>query len=87
MHDTHPDTGSQISGRVVPDWPSLKQHVLKVANQLPFLRYVGWDIALSAKGPVFIEGNSNPNPRPFQLHRPLLLDSRVRRFYEKHGII
>jgi Sugar-transfer associated ATP-grasp len=87
MHDTHPDTGSQISGRVVPDWSSLKQHVLKVANLLPFLCYVGWDIALSAKGPVFIEGNSNPNPRPFQLHRPLLLDSRVRRFYEKHGII
>jgi Sugar-transfer associated ATP-grasp len=87
MHDIHPDTGAQISGRVVPNWSALKEHVLEVANRLPFLCYVGWDIALTAKGPVFIEGNKQPNPRPFQLHRPLLLDPRIKRFYEKHGII
>jgi Sugar-transfer associated ATP-grasp len=87
MHDVHPDTGAQISGRVVPNWSALKEHVLGVANRLPFLCYVGWDIALTANGPVFIEGNKQPNPRPFQLHRPLLLDRRVKRFYEKHGII
>jgi len=87
MHDVHPETGTQISGRVVPNWSALKAHVLEVANRLPFLCYVGWDIALTAKGPVFIEGNKQPNPRPFQLHRPLLLDPRVKSFYEKHGII
>jgi hypothetical protein len=87
MHDVHPDTGAQISGRVVPNWSALKEQVLEVANRLPFLCYVGWDIALTAKGPVFIEGNKQPNPRPFQLHRPLLLDPRIKRFYEKHGII
>jgi Sugar-transfer associated ATP-grasp len=87
MHDVHPDTGAQISGRVIPNWSALKEHVLEVANRLPFLCYVGWDIALTAKGPVFIEGNKQPNPRPFQLHRPLLLDPRIKRFYEKHRII
>jgi hypothetical protein len=87
MHDVHPDTGAQISGRVVPNWSALKEQVLEVANRLPFLCYVGWDIALTAKGPVFLEGNKQPNFRAFQLHRPLLLDPRIKRFYEKHGII
>jgi Sugar-transfer associated ATP-grasp len=87
MHDVHPDTGARISGRVVPNWAALKEHILEVAKRLPFLCYVGWDIALTAEGPVFIEGNKQPNPRPFQLHRPLLLDPRIKRFYEKHGII
>jgi hypothetical protein len=87
MHDVHPDTGARISGRVVPNWAALKEHILEVAKRLPFLCYVGWDIALTAEGPVFIEGNKQPNPRPFQLHRPLLLDPRIKRFYKKHGII
>jgi Sugar-transfer associated ATP-grasp len=87
MHDVHPDTGVQIRGRAVPNWAALKQHVLEVANQLPFICHVGWDIALTAKGPMFIEVNLRPNPRPFQLHRPLLLDPRIKRFYEKRGII
>jgi hypothetical protein len=87
MHDVHPDTGAQISGRVVPNWSALKEQILEVANRLPFLCYVGWDIALTAKGPVFIEGNKQPNFRAFQLHRPLLLDPRIKRFYEKHGIV
>jgi Sugar-transfer associated ATP-grasp len=87
MHDVHPDTGVQIRGRAVPNWAALKQHVLEVANRLPFICHVGWDIALTAKGPMFIELNLRPNPRLFQLHRPLLLDPRIKRFYEKRGII
>jgi hypothetical protein len=37
MQDVHPDTGAQISSRVIPNWSALKEHVLEVANRLPFL--------------------------------------------------
>jgi Sugar-transfer associated ATP-grasp len=87
MHDVHPDTQASIKGRIVPNWAALKAYILKVAAQLPFLCYVGWDVVLTADGPVLLEGNKDPNPRPFQLHRPLLLDDRIRRFYQKHDII
>jgi hypothetical protein len=86
-HDLHPDTGAQINGRVVPNWSALREHLLEVANRLPFLCYVGWDVAMTAKGPVFIEGNRRPMPRLFQVHRPLLLDPRIKRFYEKRGVV
>jgi hypothetical protein len=65
----------------------LREHLLDVVNRLPFLCYVGWDVAMTAKGPVFIEGNRRPMPRLFQVHRPLLLDPRIKRFYEKRGVV
>ena len=32
---------------------------LEAALVVPELRYVGWDIAITEDGPVFIEGNDN----------------------------
>ena len=32
----------------------------KAALQVPEVRYVGWDIAFSNKGPVIVEGNEYP---------------------------
>jgi hypothetical protein len=34
-----------------------------------------------------IEANSFTGPQFLQIHKPLLADERVRRFYEAHGVI
>ena len=56
-YDIHPDTGHHIIGFEVPKWNEAKEFVKQLADVLPDVRYVGWDIALTDKGWVLIEGN------------------------------
>lgn len=54
----HPDTGEQIVGYVVPRWDEIKKFATELAKVVPENRYTGWDIALTDKGCVMVEGNS-----------------------------
>lgn len=59
-----------------------------LAGRFPQLPYVGWDIVVTDPGEfTVIEGNTCSGVRVFQVHRPLLDDPRVRRFYEHHDVI
>lgn len=85
---THPDTGAQIEGVEVPGWQTIRDEVLKMAAALPETPYLVWDLIVTGEGEfVVIEANNNAAARFPQLHRPLLADPRVRRFYEQHGVI
>jgi hypothetical protein len=73
----HPDTGATIDGRIVPYWNEAK-HLAAAAHQHFDDRVVvGWDIAIVRDGPIFIEGNGNPDldilqrfmPTGFRTHR------------------
>ena len=86
-HDSHPDTGAAIAGTTVPGWPALRRAILDLASQVPFLPYVGWDVVLTDGGFVILEGNNRSDVNLIQVHRPLLSDPRVRRFYRRHGVI
>ncbi|WP_261623331.1 sugar-transfer associated ATP-grasp domain-containing protein [Nesterenkonia marinintestina] len=83
----HPDVGSQIEGVEVPFWEETKKLVLDAAQRLNFLEYIGWDIIISPTGPVILEGNVNSGMNVLQVHRPLLTDPRVRRYFEKRGVV
>lgn len=56
----HPDTGVQFVGFNVPRWDEVKEMVQKLANVLPQVRFVGWDLAYTDRGWVFVEGNAQP---------------------------
>lgn len=68
----HPMTGTSIVGFQFPDWQAAMDMVTEAAKIVPGLRYVGWDIAFSDKGPVMVEGNEFPGHDLFQLpgHNP-----------------
>lgn len=59
--DTHPHTGAQITGRQLESWDKVKKLVCST-HATAFREYslVGWDIALTTRGPVVIEGNGKP---------------------------
>jgi hypothetical protein len=86
-HETHPDTGAEMKGVPVPRWDEVKDGVLKMAASVPFVPYVGWDVAITPTGFKVIEGNNFSNVRLFQIHFPLLLDPRVKAFYKRFGVI
>jgi hypothetical protein len=59
-----------------------------MAEQLAFLPYLGWDIAIAPDGGFrVVEINSNTDINILQIAKPLLSDERLRRFYEFHRVI
>jgi hypothetical protein len=82
----HPDSGVRIEGVQVPFWEQAKALVLHLCEMLPYLDYVGWDVAITEQGPVVIEGNSHPSLRFFQIYRSLLTDARVAAFLAARAI-
>jgi hypothetical protein len=85
--ERHPDTGAEITGLVVPRWRETVERVLAVARDHPYLPYVGWDVVVTDEGIRILEGNSNSGTDILQVHGPLLADPRIRRFYERRGVL
>lgn len=56
-YQIHPDSKIQIKGFQIPKWNELLCFANKIASVMPEVRYVGWDMALTEKGWVMIEGN------------------------------
>ena len=58
-YQEHPDTKVKFKGYQIPKWDELLEVTKKMAHILPKVRYVGWDMALTDKGWVLVEGNEN----------------------------
>jgi len=56
-YDRHPDTNARIAGRLVPDWPAIRTLSTTAHASLTEARLIGWDIALTADGPLLLEAN------------------------------
>jgi hypothetical protein len=57
----HPDTGARIEGRTVPCWEEAKALAVAAHRKFNDRVVIGWDIAILDDGPIFIEGNGNPD--------------------------
>lgn len=55
----HPVSHLPIQGFQIPYWKDTLDLVERTALLMPDNRSVGWDVAISAKGPELIEGNHN----------------------------
>ncbi len=84
--ETHPDTGAQIAGVVLPHWEETRALILHSARVLSFMEYVGWDIVIGPDGPLVLEANINTGVNVLQSHQPLFTDPRVRAFYAQRGV-
>lgn len=65
-HERHPDSGEPLVGLALPEWQDARAMCLLAATALAGLRLIGWDIALTARGPVIVEANTLP---AFNLHQ------------------
>ena len=59
-YPAHPDSGVIFTGYEIPFFHDALTLVMKAAQEIPEIRYIGWDIAISANGPVVIEANGAP---------------------------
>lgn len=60
--DHHPVTGARVTGRPVPRWRELAQLAVDLHRAVPERVFIGWDLALTPEGPMFLEGNSFADP-------------------------
>lgn len=58
--EVHPTTGVTFDGFQLPCFEEVKQMVLEGCLEDDNIRMIGWDIALSEKGPLIIEANRWP---------------------------
>lgn len=67
----HPDTAAPIEGRVIPFWEEVKMAAVAAHRHFNDRIVVGWDIAILEDGPIFIEGNGNPDLDILQRFMPI----------------
>ncbi len=58
----HPASGRQITGLPLPHWEATCRLVSLSSRLMQPLRVIGWDVAITQKGPILIEGNWNSDP-------------------------
>jgi hypothetical protein len=56
----HPDTHVVFRNITLSEWGNIQKFAMESASKIPFLTYLGWDIALTPIGPVVIEINRTP---------------------------
>jgi hypothetical protein len=59
--DRHPDTGAAITGRALPLWAETRELAVRAHGAFTDRTVIGWDIAITAEGPILIEGNGGPD--------------------------
>ena len=67
MFYTHPDSGAEIVNTRIPGWGNIKKEVIEVADRLPYLNYIAWDLLLTEDGVCVIEANTSSGVNIIQL--------------------
>lgn len=63
----HPDTHFVFHNFEIPHWSEIRNLATLSASKLPFFTHLGWDIALTANGPLVIETNLSPGIGSLQI--------------------
>jgi hypothetical protein len=86
-HTKHPDTGAAIDGVQVPGWAGICAEIVRLANRLGYMPYIGWDVLVTRDAFAIVEANNNCGMTILQIDRPLLESERLREFYVQRSII
>ncbi len=67
VYKVHPDSGAPIEGVVIPGWQALKRDMLALADRLPYMHFIAWDILMTPDGFCIIEANTSSGVNIIQL--------------------
>ncbi len=62
----HPDTGITLENFSVPFFEEAISLCIKIHRQLPGIYSIGWDVAITAEGPLIVEINDNWELEPIE---------------------
>ena len=85
IYTEHPLTGKKFSELELPHIQEAYDLCLRAALEVPHMRYIGWDIAFTDRGPLIVEGNEYPGYGLVQYY--LLKGSRTGHLEEIRQIV
>lgn len=65
--DTHPVSQIKLPGLQIPHWQAICACATGAHQLMPEFGVFGWDIAVTADGPLIVEGNTSPHHSLYQL--------------------
>lgn len=80
----HPDSNVEASG-LISCWEEAKGLALGLAEYLPTLSFLGFDIGITDEGPKIMEINSHPGIHYVQLFTPLMENTSFSNFIEERS--
>jgi hypothetical protein len=81
-----PGTETSFIGFQLPEWPKATELALGAAGAFPWARSIGWDVGISDRGPVLIEGNEEWSPSLIQMPAPHgLMTGEFEKLYRSLG--
>jgi hypothetical protein len=82
----HPETHTMLQGFELPAWDDTLRHVCSAASAFKAYPSLGWDVALSDRGPVFIEMNTYWGCTLIQLAYDRGIREEILNHYGSYGI-
>lgn len=82
----HPDSGAQFSGKMYPHWESVVSTAEKFALNAGDNKFIGWDVAMTERGPIFVEGNQSWDVQLAQIGSPGILTDDFIEMYNSDGV-
>ena len=74
-------SGKDLTGLQIPNFNEVKKKIIEISNSLPFLKYIGWDVAITSDGFKIIESNSLTSLGILQRKGGYLDDPKLRRIF------
>lgn len=81
QEEMHYPDGKAYAGMTIPNFMEVKNKVLEISDSFPFLRYIGWDVAITEDGFKIIEANSLTSLGVLQREGGYLEDDRLRHLF------
>lgn len=53
----HPDSGTLLEGVFIENWKQITDEIIQFQKSIPYLKAIGWDIAITPEGPLVVEFN------------------------------
>ena len=82
----HPETHVSLRGYELPGWQDTLEYLRSAASAFEAFPSLGWDVALSDKGPVFIEMNTYWGCGPIQIAYDRGIREEILNHYSQYGI-
>lgn len=79
----HPDHNIKLTGIQIPNFHKIKSKILEISNASSFMRYLGFDVAITEDSFKIIEINSLSSLDVTQQRVGFLTDPRIRKVFKK----
>ena len=77
----HPDSGFVFENQPIPCFKEAVEMAIKAHNSFERIQAVGWDVAITADGPIIVEGNQH-----FWFNGNQYIDKPIRKEFEEYMV-